>query len=308
MNVICKTCQKEFVSERSLHAHLKAHKQKVDEYYYLHYPHRDLFSGELIVFKNVEQYFNTYFNSKENMKRWFATADSEKVKEHAALLLKRYKEDRSQVAPCQVVLRSLTMPPVVTYHEVFKKPFHEIIADFGLQKKFSYAGFPTFKPSNDLKIFVDTREQLPLKFDCKTQINKLDCGDYCAADNLFSGVFVERKSLSDLISTISKGYVRFQEEIERAKQMEQYIVVVVESFLSQAVDFRSLSNVSFGKAEPHFIFHRIREILENFSNVQFVFVKDREFAAKAIKNILLLDGDIRNYDLQYCHDRGKICG
>ena len=52
--VDCKECGKDFTSDRSLHAHLKAHKLKVKDYYYKFFPRRDRYDNKLINFINKD--------------------------------------------------------------------------------------------------------------------------------------------------------------------------------------------------------------------------------------------------------------
>ena len=48
--VKCVICNKEFEQEKQLHAHLKAHKMRMAEYYQTYFPRKDFFAGEI---KNI---------------------------------------------------------------------------------------------------------------------------------------------------------------------------------------------------------------------------------------------------------------
>jgi DNA excision repair protein ERCC-4 len=90
-------------------------------------------------------------------------------------------------------------------------------------------------------ILIDQREKLPFGFDgltadyrdnyrplwVPTQGVTLDCGDY-SVHGLVGRVAVERKSLTDLFSTIGQGRDRFERELERLQRLE-YAAVVVEA-------------------------------------------------------------------------------
>jgi len=76
-------------------------------------------------------------------------------------------------------------------------------------------------------IIVDTREQLPL-FKRSVIRYKLNVGDY-STKNLMSRFSIERKSPADLYSTITKGNVRFKNELIRARDNNIKLVVYVES-------------------------------------------------------------------------------
>ena len=75
-----------------------------------------------------------------------------------------------------------------------------------------------YSEMEDLKVYVDTREQKPLKFELPTESRALKFGDYALSNkDLTCNCCVERKSLADFISTISVlNFERFQREVERA--------------------------------------------------------------------------------------------
>ena len=73
--IVCKICDKEFETDRQLHAHLKAHKIRMVEYYQTYYARHDRYDGKIIKFKNKEQYFTSDFNNRGNLKKWLTGAD-----------------------------------------------------------------------------------------------------------------------------------------------------------------------------------------------------------------------------------------
>ncbi len=85
-------------------------------------------------------------------------------------------------------------------------------------------------------IVVDSREQLPYAFDSsphyegtETVKAKLPTGDY-SIKGLEHRIAIERKSLPDLIGCLTKGRARFCRELDRAAQLECFVVVVECSF------------------------------------------------------------------------------
>ena len=68
----CLECQQEFDSERSLHAHIKKHDMYLHDYYVKHFARRDLHTGDLLPFKNKEQYFSSFFLNEENQNQYQA--------------------------------------------------------------------------------------------------------------------------------------------------------------------------------------------------------------------------------------------
>ena len=81
---------------------------------------------------------------------------------------------------------------------------------------------------SDLEIVIDTRENHPLPFK-KTKKFALDFADYTASGNKYDYTFVERKSENDFKGTMSQNFNRFRREISRAKAMDSYVFIVVDS-------------------------------------------------------------------------------
>ena len=63
---VCKECGKEFESRKSFHCHLKAHSVTIGDYYVKHFQRKDLYTGDLLQFKNYDLYFNNDFNHFDN--------------------------------------------------------------------------------------------------------------------------------------------------------------------------------------------------------------------------------------------------
>jgi len=97
-----------------------------------------------------------------------------------------------------------------------------------------------------MDIIVDTREQKPLW--TKGCIRyKLTVGDYSTL-KLRESFCIERKSLPDLYSTITKGHVRFRHELIRAEVYNISLVLVVEgarkNFISKKFPGGSMRKIS----------------------------------------------------------------
>jgi ERCC4-type nuclease len=92
-----------------------------------------------------------------------------------------------------------------------------------------------------MKIIIDTREQKPLEFNHKyiTEIisKKLDVGDYACeyTDGFIPPIYFERKSLEDLVGSLSKGYKRFRKEIIRAKENNVLLVILIEASITKVL-------------------------------------------------------------------------
>jgi len=87
------------------------------------------------------------------------------------------------------------------------------------------------KPS-PITILQDTREQCPWRFsnDCTVQVVTLTEGDYSMA-GFSDRVRVERKSLADLVGSITVGREKFLDECRRLTAFEFRFLVVESSLL-----------------------------------------------------------------------------
>lgn len=83
-----------------------------------------------------------------------------------------------------------------------------------------------------LKLIQDTREQTPWTFDdhpVEIIIEKLDTGDY-SLPGLTDKVAIERKSMSDLLGSITQGRKRFERELARSMPLESFCIVCEGSY------------------------------------------------------------------------------
>jgi len=307
MSVICKIDGKEFKDEKSLHFALKGYGLNKVKYYQTYYERRDLLTKELINFKSKEQYLNSDFNDKNNMKKWLKEQPVDKAQEYCKQLLIKRKELKNLIySLSQIELRTIMAPSVIYYNKIFKD-YYDVCSSLGLENKFIHPNLigDHFKNKLNQKdiIYVDTREQSWLKFNIPFEIKTLPFGDYaCSNDN--RGCFIERKSLSDFISTLSvKNYDRFKNEIEKTKKNNSYIIVMVEESLSNALSFPYLPHISKKiKATPEYIFHNVRELLQNYDNLQFLFVDGRKEMTRLIEAIFASKCFYKKIDLQLAYD------
>jgi hypothetical protein len=307
MSVICKVDGKEFKDEKSLHLSLKSYGLNKVKYYQTYYTRRDLLTNELINFKTKEQYFNSDFNDKNNMKKWLKEQPIEKAQEYSKQLLIKRKEIKKLIySPTQVELRTIMAPSIIYYNKIFKN-YYDICSSIGLENRFVHPNLINDNFKNKLTqkdtIYVDTREQSWLKFNIPFEIKTLAFGDY-ACSNHNCGCFIERKSLSDFISTLSvKNYDRFKNEIDKAKRNNSYIIVMVEDTLSNALSFQYLPHISKKiKATPEYIFHNVRELLQSYDNLQFLFVDGRKEMTRLIESLFASKCFYKKIDLQLAYD------
>ena len=79
-----------------------------------------------------------------------------------------------------------------------------------------------------MKIIVDSREQNPLdfsKYDCVVEVGSLVTGDY-SLHGLESMIALERKSLPDLVASLSSGRDRFERELQRGSGLDHFAVII----------------------------------------------------------------------------------
>jgi hypothetical protein len=307
MSVICKVDGKEFKDEKSLHLALRGYGLNKEKYYHTYYPRKDLLTGETINFKSKEQYFSSDFNDKNNMKKWLKEQPIEKAQEYCKSILVQRRNNKNLIySPSQIELRTIMSPSIIFYNKIFQD-YYDLCSDIGLENRFIHPKNISNQFKNKLNsldtIYVDTREQNWLKFDIPFEIKTLPYGDYtCSNENC--SCFIERKSLSDFISTLSvKNFDRFKNEIEKAKFNNSYLIVIIEEKLSNALSFQYLPHISKKiKATPDYIFHNVRQLLQDYDNLQFLFVDGRNEMKRMIETIFASKCFYKKVDLQLAYD------
>jgi hypothetical protein len=299
----------------ALHKYLRKLKIKQEEYYTKYLPRFDKWTGKQIPFTNLERYLNTEFLHKNNLKAFVKTGSEESKEWSINWLAKRKEEKGLTYPPLQAELRTL-MAPTIPYYE-YIGGYNEICKNLGYQIRFN--GQPP-KEINKLQspIIVDTREQTPLKINHDTVSKSLVCGDYGLAESHDKGVYIERKSFTDFINTLSdrenkKGdsnFARFNREIERAGETGAYIIMLVEHSISECAAFDSIPflRIQLGKLKvtPDHIFYNLRSLIKKYNNFQPLFVKNRTEAADAVVNLLAMGDAVKTFDIHLAYEQGKI--
>ena len=101
MSYKCKECVAEFESEKALHAHLKAHKMYVADYYVKHYPRFNKLNGNPLPFKKKDDYFENDFINRSQLVKWCDTAPVAEVKEYIIELGKRRIDRKITYSNCR---------------------------------------------------------------------------------------------------------------------------------------------------------------------------------------------------------------
>lgn len=296
----CKVCGEEFNYFAELQKHLRYyHKLSCKTYFETYWKRIDRFDGKKLEYKSFDQYITCDFVDKKNYKNWLKTLSKEECGDYFKSKLAQYCDLKSiDIAPGQVECQSINcLLPISTMETFSGMHYKDLYQKHGLHSKFNYE-IPDEIPCTPIsQIIVDSREQKPFHFEEHTILNsKLEYGDYSLHPN--NKLAVERKSLSDLYGTLSGGRERFEREIQKAKKLEGYIVVVVESTLNNMM----YQKQKFGKASGEFIAHNMRKLLRQYDNLQFVFCDGREEAKQKTIHILGMNEEACKIDLQYYFD------
>jgi len=299
----CQECQEVFKSQRSLHAHLKKHNLTVAEYYTTFYPRYNKLNGEPLPFKNKEDYFNNDFSTYQQMIKWCNASDPLEVKEYLGQRLQQRIELKGlEFGPCHLDMRTKKLPPLSFYKRIYGS-YSKACSQYGVEALYNQDLPKDFweenKEIDNLDIFIDTREQKPLKFKNSTEM-KLDFGDYTIGGSHYDYTYVDRKSEADFKSTLGIGYKRFRKELDRSREFNSYLYIVIESDIKKIY-----KNNHFGphKSNLTYIFYNMRRIIQDYPRrCQFVFTGSRKNSQELIPKLLYYGRKIWKTDLQYFLD------
>lgn len=297
MSFKCQECQKEFESLRGLHTHVKKHGVMLGDYYVRNYRRKNKLTGDLLPFKNYDDYFFKDFSQPQQLMEWIDKSPDKEVKEYIAkLLIHRVQEKGLDYGPTQLELITSGLPPIDIYKKHFGS-YTEACKQCGIEPLFNKNLPKEF--NNDyskVKILIDTREQKPLSFK-NSEKYKLDVGDYSVEASNYDYTTVDRKSFGDFCGTITTGYARFCKELDRCRSLGSYMFVVVESGFDEMED---LNKKSYKKFKLSYVYHNMREIQKQYKDCcQFVFSGSRTNSIELIPKILMLGKKLWNTDVEY---------
>lgn len=289
---------------KGLHAHIKKHGFILGDYYVKYYPRLNKLTGKQLPFKDYHDYFEKDFANYKQLVEWCETADVEEVKQYLVeVLKKRIIKKKLDYAPNTVELFTSGLPPMDIYKHLFGSYAKACaLADtkplFGsaLPKEFHY-------DCRNVKIYIDTREQQPLKFN-NSEILKLDVGDYAVGGDDYNYTYVDRKSFGDFCGTMSKDYKRFARELQRCRDLGGYLFIVTETPLYKMEEKNRFNPKRF---QLDYIFHNMRDLQHEFKDCcQFVFSGNRSSSQILIPKLLVLGKKLWNVDIQYYLDSGEM--
>ena len=127
-------------------------------------------------------------------------------------------------------------------------------------------------------ILVDDREKKPFNFPgVETEEARLETGDYTVKgwEDYFA---VERKSLNDLATSVGNGRDRFEAEIRRAQNMNEFAVVVEGSRADIA------SHQYYSKIHPNAVLGTTEKWPWKWNTLEFVWAGENEQGEK-VRNL-----------------------
>jgi|TARA_R110002167_G_scaffold110600_1_gene281150 hypothetical protein len=297
----CKICEKEFKKNAGLHIHVvRGHKTTLEEYYKKYYPKKSKLYEKTIPFKNPEDYMGRDFINREELIEWCLKENNEKTSHYIKNLIHQRKcEKNLKYSLSEIELELCNFPNIDSYKNIFGS-YTKLCKDMGLENVFSKSIPKDFFKENapeDMKIFVDTREQKPIKFN-NQEMMKLDFGDYTSAGKYYDYTYIDRKSEQDLKGTLSgENFERFKKELDRAREFNSYVFVIIESSIEKIK-----KNNQFGphKHKLPYIWHNLKTLSQDYKDCcQFIFAENRAGLKKIIPKVLLYGKSIWNVDLQY---------
>jgi hypothetical protein len=287
--------------------YLRKNKTTIEKFFLENHNKKDPVSDKSIPFKSIDQYLSQDFLNKKHIPIWLKSIDLIEAQNYIVKKILQRKEKKHWVKfPTQIELRCVQTIPSLNHIELYGD-FKYFSEKTDLELSYDYSSELEYNENRDIKVLCDTREQNPLEI--KDRIScKLNYGDYTCTGDDYCGIFVERKSLLDLIGTIGndEGYKRFKKELCRAKKEDCYIVVLVEESFSKFQGYDRTYLNRFTKTTPEFLGSRIGELMQNNDNIQFLFVKNRAESIDFIYKIFSLKEKVRDIDLQYFYDTKRI--
>lgn len=305
--VTCKICGINCKSTESLSNHILIHKVSRAGYFREYWNKKDLLTGETLEFTKVPNYSELFFINKNNLIEWTKITDKNHLSLFCHDIVKLHCQNKKlKFAPTHVYM--MTHPRLPFMRIVRKNTnFNDLMKECGLEYILNQKldGCPDIlNINNDIEIVVDTREQRPLEFDYKTQLMKLDFGDYTLNGEYYNSIFVDRKSDTDLIGTLSYGLDRFKRELDKVRHFNAYLFVVTESTI-----LNINNNPYLSQKMRDFSWEMMREIISEYSDVcQFIFTGSRENSEQLIPYILYHGQKLKNVDLQYFLEEKKCLG
>lgn len=303
----CKICKEEFDSNRELNKHIRSHKLTQSAYYEQYHPRKCAYSLRNIPFSDVDKYFSSFFLSKKYQDKYFEIKITDEARQIALQMLQHRIQTKGYThAPTALELKSLDLPSIPQFSQLF--------GSYGLAcRNLSIPMLFPNKPNGDClsgdancryeRILIDSREQNPLVFE-KSEVVKLDVGDYTLGGKEHTNTFVDRKSESDFKGTFASGISRFKRELDRCRKLRCFLWVVVEC------EFEDLEkNNHWGRKSSNlsYIYHNMRDVQHNYGDCcQIIFTGSRKNSEYLIPRLLIYGEKLWKCDMQYFFEKYNV--
>lgn len=300
----CKECDSKFESLKSLHAHFKKHDMLLGDYYVKHFGRRNKLTGQLLEFKNYDDYFEKDFSNHKQMIEWCKKTSEKEAKQYLIdCLKKRIIKKNLKYAPNTIELFTANLPTMEMYKTLFGS-YSNVCSICDIEPMFKNNLPAKFHDDyGHCKIYIDTREQKPLSF-ANSEKLKLDVGDYAVSGDSYCYTYVDRKSFADLCGTVTVGYDRFKKEMQRCRDVGGYMFIVVEEDLYQMEEKNKRSPKKFNLS---YVFSKMRDIQNEYKDCcQFLFSGNRVNSEKLIPKLLVVGKDLWHTDMQYFLDQNAL--
>ena len=91
--------------------------------------------------------------------------------------------------------------------------------------------------------------------------------------------------------------------MDRAKEQNAYVVVVVENSLDNMMKFNYLKFITKKvQVTPEYVMRNVRDIIQRYDNIQFLFAKGRTEATRVTRKIFFSGNAYKELDLQLAYD------
>lgn len=308
----CKICKQTIEDNRHFRS---KHKITTKDYYETYYPKYDQWTMDKIPYeKPLAKYLTIDFLNKNNQKKWLSSIDQEEVNDYIIGKIKQRMERKG-------LIYAFSEVELYTCYDLPSRVFLDKICDFdnlcqqaGLKSRFKKLNNPIkcdpkYENNPDYWINIDPKEQKPLKLKYPIQVKNLNYGDYELNNREESGnIVVERKSLIDLVCTLSGGISRFEAEIYRARKDNAYLIILVEEPISKLYALKSLPQFKNTKikASPDYILYQVRSLMQDHNHINFVFCDGRKDAKLVLYKILFSNGICKDIDIQLAKSKKLI--
>lgn len=136
-----------------------------------------------------------------------------------------------------------------------------------------------------MDLIIDTREQnaLPFKVGSRNtiEVKTLKVGDY-SLKNYENEIAIERKSPSDLFSSLGKGHSRFKKELGKSQKLKYFAIVVEGDY--DTILHKDFESAHFSKMKGYVI-TSILFTLHMKYGINVFFCKDRYQSVRVIKEL-----------------------